>query len=143
MKIRDFNKLSKEERLKLKFKELPWPNKYIPLAFLLFFLIGLGKCISSGGGADTPPSSAEVARLAVSAAEPAVRAILKAPASASFVPDPQVLLNSDSTATVNGQVDAQNAFGAMLRTSYSVHLKYIGDPYSPGSWLTLSAVLIE
>lgn len=56
---------------------------------------------------------------------------LKAPSTAKFSTDPvlglldaRVWRSSDCIFTVQGEVDAQNSFGAMVRSSYRVSLTY-------------------
>ena len=63
--------------------------------------------------------------------EYAVRDHLKAPSTAKFKADPilglldaKVNRSADCTYTVLGQVDAQNSFGAMIRSLYKVSLVY-------------------
>lgn len=59
-------------------------------------------------------------------AEHYVGARLKAPSSAKFprYDDSQVAYIGDCEFTVRSYVDAQNSFGAMLRSNYYVRLKY-------------------
>lgn len=60
---------------------------------------------------------------AISEAKDAVRAHLKAPSSAKFVGQSIRAVQKDCDWTVTGQVDAQNAFGANLRSSFRVQLR--------------------
>ena len=145
MKISEFNKLSREERLKVPFKDKPWPTKYIPLAFLLILIISFSTCFrNESGSAAKAPESTDIANRAKVVTETSVKALLKAPATAKFTDeDQQVLLFSDSTVTVRGYVDAQNTFGAMIRSGYYVKLKWIGDINENTNWLTLDAALNE
>lgn len=53
---------------------------------------------------------------------------LKAPSSAKFNSDIESVKQVDeSTFIINGWVDSQNSFGAMLRNTYHCKLKYKGD----------------
>lgn len=68
-----------------------------------------------------------------------VSASLKAPASADF---PLLDFNSsyigDSTFLVSSYVDAQNSFGAKIRTYFRVKLKYNGGDWADrGNWTLL------
>lgn len=56
------------------------------------------------------------------AAQNAVKAKLKAPSTADFNPFPIIMRNKDNV-TLNGKVDAQNGFGAMIRSNYIVNLQ--------------------
>lgn len=58
--------------------------------------------------------------------ESAVKQLLKSPSTAEFSGWIRVL-NSDGTYTVTGNVDAQNSFGAMLRSSFSCTVRDKGD----------------
>jgi hypothetical protein len=79
-------------------------------------------------------------------AEEYVKATLKAPSTASFGgifsdyqdPDSNVIVQSDGTYVVRIWVDAQNSFGAMLRSHFVLKLKYLGgDDLSDNSWQLL------
>lgn len=56
---------------------------------------------------------------------------LVSPASAKFQKcyDQQIIYKGDRTYYVNGYVDSQNGFGAMLRTSYSVEIQDLGEQW--------------
>lgn len=61
-----------------------------------------------------------------------VKPTLKAPATADFAPmyDSQVTNVGDCTYEVHSYVDAQNSFGANIRTRFNATVKYKGD----GRW---------
>jgi hypothetical protein len=66
---------------------------------------------------------------------------LKAPATADFPvgSDGHVKYEGDSVFYVNSYVDAQNSFGANIRTNYSGRIKYMGKD----NWRNISLNLIE
>lgn len=90
-------------------------------AFILLFV--LTSCLGGGDDEDDP----EVQRYAaISACEDWVKDKLKAPATAKFS-------NSRASGTgpwtVTGDVDAQNSFGAMIRTSWTCSIRLDGDMF--------------
>lgn len=62
---------------------------------------------------------------ALVACERYIKSQLKAPTTAKF--NTQVDENSDGTYTVSGSVDAQNSFGAMIRSDFSCTVQMNGD----------------
>lgn len=67
-----------------------------------------------------------------------IEKVLKAPSTAEFQSyDKSMISVSGDTYTVNGYVDAQNSFGAMLRSYYTVKLK--GSAYN---W-TIESVVFD
>lgn len=76
------------------------------------------QVIPLADGALTPEEEAEY----IVAAKDAVRKNLKAPSSADF-DDVKVMKHKD-TVMATGQVDAQNSFGAKIRSGFIVTLKY-------------------
>jgi hypothetical protein len=81
----------------------------------------------------------EVPGDATSQAQDAIKARLRSPSSASFLSDTTAISHQGCTWTVSGQVDAQNAFGALLRSSYQVRLRRL----SKQTWVATSARLGE
>jgi hypothetical protein len=71
-----------------------------------------------------------------------VRKTLKAPLTAQFPPfDPNMVrINPGCAFTVAGYVDAQNSFGALLRTRYWVRLYPSADGET---WTSLSVIIDE
>ena len=63
------------------------------------------------------------------------------PSTAKFPPNDEIKLErekGDSTFRVSSHVDAQNAFGAMIRQNWEIHLWYIGGAFSDSlSWRKL------
>lgn len=148
MKISEFTKLTKQERKLVPFNQLPWPNKYIPLIVLAFIIFGLGTCVRDSINNPTPEvKSVDTLMLQVNAktlAEQSVKLLLKSPSSAEFPSEEQNFwFSADSIAIVKGAVDAQNTFGAMLRTTFYVKLKWTGDSDNISNWLVLDARLDE
>lgn len=91
--------------------------------------------------------AAEMARLcaeevpgdATSQAQDAIKARLRSPSSASFLSGTTAISHQGCTWTVSGQLDAQNAFGAMIRSSYQVRLRRL----SKQTWVATSTRLSE
>ncbi len=117
---------------------------------ILFLTVAAGVAIgiaakSCGNRPAEKPKQSEVASIAPTLIEEPIKALLKSPATASFTADGQsVYVNVyDSTAVVTGFVDAQNTFGAMIRTGYRIKMKYLGDISEPGNWRVLESQLVE
>ena len=71
---------------------------------------------------------------AIVEAQDLLRATLKSPVSANFVSASTTTKHEGCFWTVSGQVDAQNSFGALLRSNYYVKLQLTGK----NIWLPLS-----
>ncbi len=104
----------------------------IKIGLMLVFIFYVGKFVlfmwSLDGGTRAsnevrPPSCGGGASMAQIMAQNFVKRDLKAPRSASFSRS-NVESGKDCTFRVTGAVDAQNSFGAMLRTNYSITLQY-------------------
>lgn len=148
MKISDYNQLSKDDRKKVKFKEAPVALKVIYICIILLLVVGIGTCVNSmtNNQADSKNGIDTLALqlTAKSVAEQQVKALLKSPASASFPDDAQnYWIQADSTIVIKGAVDAQNAFGAMLRTPFYVKLKWSADYKNFDNWSVLESYLDE
>ena len=116
--------------------------------FLATVIVGKSLGIAAKSCSNKPnvkPKQSEVAAVAPTLIEEPVKLLLKAPSTALFTNDGQsVYVNVyDSTAVVTGYVDAQNSFGAMIRTGYRIKMKYLGDINDPGNWRVLESQLIE
>ena len=145
MKTSDFNKLSKEEKKQVKFKDKPTSLKIVILLVPLFFILMIGTCTrscfdSSPSVKKTGIDSTELIQHASLNAQQYIKSVLKSPSSTEFS-DGKVWLLKDSTAVVKGNVDSQNSFGAMLRSSYSVILKWYGDFTKDENWKVLEGGL--
>lgn len=98
----------------------------LPFVFCLLFLI-------RGCPSDSPKYQAEQrTRDAVIASHRIVETYLKCPSTAKFPNsyDVPVTINNDGTFLVISYVDAENDFGAPIRTPYCCELRYVG----PGRW---------
>ncbi len=97
-------------------------GKLVTLTLLgVLMVLGLiaGQC--SGWSGSSGDGSVAVTRfMAVSICEDAVKNRLRAPATAQF-PDPLAIPESGNRWRVQGAVDAQNAFGALVRSDYECH----------------------
>lgn len=95
-------------------------------AYMLLLAMSLVRC---AGPCENEGSLKELARESVSSK-------LKAPASAQFSAE-KVLPSKDGKGLlVEGAVDAENAFGAMLREEYTVHVKCKdGQPFIAYAWM--------
>jgi len=58
-----------------------------------------------------------------------VKEILKSPGSAEFpfIDEAKIWSFQDSTFVIKSYVDAQNAYGALLRSKYYARIKYLGN----------------
>lgn len=150
MDSQEFNKLSKEEKKKVPFKELPKANKIAMIvvlsvfALLLFTCVGTCSHCSSGSSSSSGIDTSDIEITAKVLSESAVKSLLKAPSTAQFPSEEvRVFLIADSSVVIKGAVDAQNSFGAMLRSSYYVKLKWHNDYKNTDNWQILDAHLNE
>lgn len=94
----------------------------------LFFAYGLSAIVLVGiiAGAVLSPRSTDPCRGNASwtalKTQEAVTPRLKAPSTARYNPEPQIRTMADGTCEVVGWVDAQNSFGAMIRTGFAARL---------------------
>lgn len=137
--------LPRGEQKKVPYKDLPQGRKiggWAIIVILAIMFFGMVRTCSDEPAKKT--DSADIANRAKEVSKNAVKPLLKAPSTASFTDEGQnVYLESDSTVTVKGYVDAQNSFGAMIRTGYYVRLKWVGDISQESNWLILEARLTE
>lgn len=106
-------------------------SELIKIGFMLLFIYGCVKFIlfmwsldtGTRSSFDAGPSCGGGSSMAQIMARNFVKRDLKAPSTASFTGS-RVETGKDCTFRVSGAVDAQNSFGAMLRTEYSVTLQY-------------------
>lgn len=111
----------------------------IVIGFLAIILIGL---LSPKAPPKTPEQIAQEKKsqddqacnsdntMAFVMAKEFVEKVLKAPTTASFpwgTSDSQITNIGDCTYLVRSYVDAENSFGAKIRTKYTVKVKYIGN----------------
>lgn len=91
----------------------------------LVALAGLmGACGASGEAGDGEPDEGDKFSAAVMCEE-FVKDRLKAPATAEFDTEPGT--KSGKAWVVQGVVDSENGFGAMLRSDFTCRLRYAGD----------------
>lgn len=115
----------------------PQPQRRRSSRWLLWVVLGLVVLGLAGIGgalylvnADEPDRERGPSRSAlISACRDAVRAKLKAPASAKF-PGGERVENVGTTYRVFGQVDAQNSFGALLRGNFRCVATLEGQAWS-------------
>lgn len=89
-------------------------NRILVFLFcLIFIIVGVSGC------GDVDPDV-----LALTGAEQVVKEKLKAPSTAKFSSwgETKITKIKDNTYLVKGYVDAQNGFGAMIRSNYSVEI---------------------
>jgi len=101
-----------------------WDVKTIAIFIVLIVVAIIGLSVCSSGACDTGITDTE--GHAIVAAKNAVRDQLKAPSTAKFS-SVWASKNNDGTWVVKGYVDAQNSFGATIRSSFKVMLKYNGS----------------
>lgn len=95
---------------------------WIGFAIGVLILLGVGGCmaaVSSGGGGYDPNNAAE----ATSQCESRVEQLLKSPSTAKF----DSKATGSGTWTVNGTVDSENSFGAVVRSSYQCTVVISGE----------------
>jgi hypothetical protein len=78
----------------------------------------------SGGGSDNGSSDG-----AYYAAKDAITNQLKAPSTASFSSDPKITDLGNGEYQISTYVDAQNSFGAKIRSNVTATVKYQGGQY--------------
>lgn len=97
---------------------LPWILVGIAVLIVIAALAGVWAYTSD---------SANPERGAKQACEKFVTERLKAPATAKFTDGAAVSQNTVGAYVVSGEVDAENGFGAMIRTAYSCTVTPDGD----------------
>lgn len=110
--------------------------------FALTIIAGVVLLVALTPADDKPkkPSKSEVKPFhAWVAAKELVKAKLTSPATADFpAADDRHDNVNDTTFWIEGHVDSQNAYGAVLRTSFQIKVVYTGgDPMRASSWREL------
>jgi hypothetical protein len=90
-------------------------------AAVIVFIIGL--FVSKDNGNSYKPNKNTIALAAYSLAQGAILKQLKAPATAKF-PDKFTYLFRNNRIYISSYVDAQNSYGAILRTNWNATLQY-------------------
>ena len=86
----------------------------------------------------------QLASSSIVIAEEAIKNQLKAPASAKFELENQIpSIMGDSLIRVMGSVDAQNSFGALIRSKYVVMIKFNKGYMNTDDYTVISANLAE
>lgn len=107
-------------------------------AISVLFMVG-AVLITSGCGPTEPPVPGSRTSGAEYVAQEFIKQTLKAPSTAEF-PDTEATYNAaDDTYTVLGHVDAENSFGAKLRSLWTCTVKNMPDD----SWKASKCHLIE
>lgn len=99
---------AKEQEKKADYKK---QSNWFMVVFIVLALIGLYKCASCNPSTEVTELDAEMA------AERYVKQLLKSPSTAEF-PSTTAVELSDKNFHVDGSVDSQNGFGAMIRNSF-------------------------
>lgn len=110
---------------------------------VIFLIIGYITWPSKSASKDKHEAE-DISKLDVDAyvmSEEFIKKQLKAPATADFPTgsDGRVKYLGDSVFYIDSYVDAQNSFGANLRSNYSGKIKYKGDD----NWINIDLVLKE
>jgi len=141
----EYNSLSKEDKKKVKFKELPKFNKFAIIFFFISVTLLFATCVGTCVSSDSTSTGLDSIHIEVAAkfrAEKAVKLILKAPSTAEFQEETKrCWIMPDSTIIVKGDVDAQNSFGAMIRNSYFVKFKWSINPNKDENWTLIDVKL--
>jgi hypothetical protein len=93
--------------------------------------------LGGGNGEQTQPIERDTTSIVF--AEEVIKGILKAPSTAKFVDvEAYELSNEKDVWAINGYVDSQNSFGAMIRSQWEVQLDY-----SDGKGGTVKSILFD
>lgn len=106
---------------------------------LTILVCGIFIFLAFGSGDEKQKDVSEMKTEAFTIAKNFVEAGLKAPSTADFpLMDFTSTYIGDSTFIVKSYVDAQNSFGAKIRTNYRVKLRYNGGDWAnSGNWTLL------
>ena len=128
MKFSEYKNLSKEEQKKVSFKEIPTAIK-ITIVVVCLLIISLFSSKSCSGN-----SQNDLKVEAYIQAKNYVSSVLKSPSSAEFDLNYSIKLNTDSTVLISGNVDSQNSFGAMIRSTYILKMKWEDGESGMHNW---------
>ena len=103
-------------------KHISWKQAAIILVLVFGGAIGLAGWLAESSPA---PQTRDTRKQAIYCARDQVRLLLKAPSTAKFprTSDDQVTDMGGGTFEIKSYVDAQNSFGAMIRTRYTCSVK--------------------
>lgn len=114
-------------------------------AFIMLCTLGMALAVKFGPATDYTKDQPEpILQVMCLAAEEAVSAHLKAPASAKFSEcvDNHIVRDRKTGAFImNGWVESQNGFGSMLRRPWGVVIKLSGNPWSALSYQVSNVTL--
>ena len=119
-------------------------KRFFGILFIVICFIIWKSCSSSENEAKAKPPMPDTS-LVITIAQDFIKQELKSPTSAEFHTKPEwYTVTKDSIYKVISTVDADNSYGAKLRSRYMVILKYTGgDPYSPKNWYARHVELME
>ncbi|MDD3079109.1 MAG: hypothetical protein PHH37_08395 [Paludibacter sp.] len=108
----------------------------------LFLAMCVGTCVNDMNKESTGVDTIALQVRAESNAKTAVKSILKSPSTAEFDNSLiRIWLMPDSSVVVKGAVDAQNSFGAMIRSNFYVRMKWKDDFRDAANWTLIDAKL--
>lgn len=100
----------------------------------VFILIAVAIVFIKSHEVPNQHAKEESAGMAIVLCEMHAKNVLKSPRSAKF-PWAKKAVFDGELAILKSYVDAQNSFGAMIRTNYICTVRYLGgDPDEPSSW---------
>jgi len=142
MKIKDYNKLSKEERKKLKFKDWPKVSQmgclFTVVSILILLIIGLFSGNKINNTKSNGIDSTSLYYYSKEMAKKYVTENLKAPSTAKFTDENiHIGLERDSSVVVKISVDAQNTFGAMFRNDFYLKMKWSKKFDDTDNWVLI------
>lgn len=121
-------------------KKSPGCGALIVLVVILFIFY---KIFSDDDAKETPASSSPNQTEVYITAKDYVKAELKAPATADFGDHYTYIDNKDSTYDLAGTVDSQNSFGANLRATWRVSLRWRGGDWTDNRNWVLEEIVVR
>ena len=140
MTNQEFKNLTPQQQKEVKFKDLPKFNKislvFFTVVVTIVFSTCIGQCVSDESYESDGVDTSFLYIRSETMAKKYVKSLLIAPSSAEFPGDEfKMWLLPDSSVVVKLAVDAQNAFGAMLRDYYIVKMKWYNDFSQDENWI--------
>ena len=127
-----------EEMERQKKREKKAAKIIFPIAFILAIIIIIA---TSGEKEPKPITADDIKQGSKVMTRTIIQEQLKAPATAKFGRE-YVSMKDSVTYVIQNTVDAQNSFGAMIRSEYQVTLLYLGgNPQLPSSWVLIDSKL--
>jgi hypothetical protein len=149
MDSKEFNKLTRAEKLRVPVKDLPKQSKTPMFVFLGIVALTMTLCVGGRTCSNSESTSNDSKKVkgidstslwyySKVVAKEYVKQQLKSPSTADF-PDSdfKVWLEPDSLVVVKCAVDAQNSYGAMIRGSYYLKMKWRKDFTDTDNWTLL------